>query len=375
MNALRRAAALAALAATLAAGCDFFDPLTQGGFSVVALPRDTTVYVGGQFQLRALMVNRFGDEYPSSHFTFSGLDPIAAVSGAGVVTGVAFGRARAVVSREQLADTSWTSVVPSGALAVTTRFDSTVLFTVNLDGSASMRIGRVDPGVRLAPVAWLPANAGLVYQALDSGPPVTTALYVNDLAGHVRLLETLAQEPRASRDGAWVYFVNVLNGGAVWRVHPDGTGAQQITAAAGGFAMLGDPDPSPDGTQVAYWRDVNGSPDTLYVRNVASGVERALVVGQTPRWAPSGSQLAYWGPVQREFQLGGAIYVVNADGTGARLASTPGRNYLPGSLDWSPDGRWLIARSDSTLDLIEPATGLTLPISWSANLAFPAWRW
>jgi hypothetical protein len=361
MNALTRAAALAALAATLAAGCEFFDPLKQGGFSIVALPRDTTVYVGRQFQARALMVNRYGDEYPSSHLTFSGLDSTAPVTSAGVVTGVAFGRARVVVSREQL--------------AVTTNLDSTLLFTVNLDGSTSTRIGRVDPGVRLAPVAWLPANAGLVYQGLDSGPPVTTALYVNDLAGHVRLLETLAQEPRASRDGAWVYFVNVLNGGAVWRVHPDGTGAQQITLSAGGFAMLGDPDPSPDGTQVAYWRGANGSPDTLYVRNLASGVERVLVVGQTPRWVPSGSQLAYWGAVQRGVQLGGAIYVVNADGTGARLISTPGRNYLPGSLDWSPDGRWLIARSDSTLDLIEPATGLTLPIPWSANLTFPAWRW
>ncbi len=54
-----------------------------------------------------------------------------------------------------------------------------------------------------------------------------------------------------------------------------------------------------------------------------------------PSWSPDGSRLAY----QRDFN-GAAIYVVNADGTGARrLSPTPGYDIQP---SWSPDGTKIV---------------------------------
>lgn len=71
----------------------------------------------------------------------------------------------------------------------------------------------------------------------------------------------------------------------------------------------------------------------------------------------------------------GAIWLIAADGSGSHQVSAPGRNCLFRGLDWSPDGQWLVARSDSTIDLIHVATGLTLPLGYSAELYYPNWRW
>jgi hypothetical protein len=51
------------------------------------------------------------------------------------------------------------------------------------------------------------------------------------------------------------------------------------------------------------------------------------------------------------------------------------RIYTPDGLDWSPDGQWLLAHSDSTMDLIQVATGLTLPLGYSLGYYRWSWRW
>jgi hypothetical protein len=369
-------AAFAPLTAMLvvASSCSFLDPLNQSGLGIIMSPPDTALYVGAHLRARGLMVNSYGDLYPSAHLRYAGLDSSASVEGDGTVTGIAYGRARVVVTREQLADTSWVSVVPTGTLAVSTISDQPTFYVVNADGSGLQAIAPAVPftGSRSA---WLPGNAGLVYEAIVPGPASGIQLIVDDLAGHSRQLVPLGQDPRVSRDGSWVYFVNVLGGGSIWRVHADDGGLEQITPTPGGFTGDGDPDPLPDGTQLVYWSTrFPGGGSQLVVRVLASGAERLLgVEGQLPRWAPSGNQIAYWsGNVPAR---AGAILVINADGTGAHQVSAAGRNYQPQGLDWSPDGQWLLARADSTLDLIHVATGLTLPLGYSADYYFASWRW
>jgi Tol biopolymer transport system component len=66
--------------------------------------------------------------------------------------------------------------------------------------------------------------------------------------------------------------------------------------------------------------------------------------------------------------------VINADGTGVRQVSADGRSYQALGLDWSPDGQWLVARSDSTVDLIQVATGLTLPLGYATGYTLASWK-
>jgi len=53
---------------------------------------------------------------------------------------------------------------------------------------------------------------------------------------------------------------------------------------------------------------------------------------------------------------------MNADGTGRRVVvSFPGSTFLTG-LDWTPDGKWLLA-TPGYANLYDVATGAMLPLS------------
>lgn len=340
--------------------CNFFDPLNQAGLNLVIAPSDTTVYIGASFMARGLMVNSYGDQYPSEHIRYAGLDPSAVVRSEGQVTAVSYGRGRVVASRSRYADTGWVSVVPAGMLALSPLFAHSVDI-VNVDGTGRTTVAATSGFGSSAP-AWLPGNSGLVYQDPGSG-----GLYVTNLAGDTTQFIAYGQDPRGSRDGIWVYFGNQ---DATWRVHPDSTGLEMIS---NGHDYT--PDPSPGDTLLVFIR--TGFPPTeaqLVVRVLSSGAERPLgVQGWRPRWAPGGDRIAYWSG-----DLGsgaGAIYVIGADGTDVHQVSTPGRIYRTSGLDWSPDGQWIVAREDSTLDVIQVATGLTLPLGYGAGYYFASWRW
>jgi WD40 repeat protein len=58
---------------------------------------------------------------------------------------------------------------------------------------------------------------------------------------------------------------------------------------------------------------------------------------------------------------------VNADGTNPRAVTPASRTYRASSIDWSPDSKWLIARSVAgVLDLVEVETGRVLPLGYTA---------
>src|SRR5437763_15028392 len=67
------------------------------------------------------------------------------------------------------------------------------------------------------------------------------------------------------------------------------------------------------------------------------------------------------------------MWLIQPDGSNERTGSPPGHGY--GLFDWSPDGRWLVAESDAgLLYILEPATGLALPLPFSRLLRHTAWR-
>ena len=101
---------------------------------------------------------------------------------------------------------------------------------------------------------------------------------------------------------------------------------------------------------------------------ISTGASASLgVSGWAPSWSPTSNSIAY---------ISGGLYgplaIINSDGTGNRALSTG--VYLNG-IDWSPDGKYLIARSSATgyLDVFDVASGTSLQLPYSGSLAGPTW--
>jgi Tol biopolymer transport system component len=111
---------------------------------------------------------------------------------------------------------------------------------------------------------WSPDGSQLVYWRWREDGDETTglAIFVMDADGsNVRQVtdwEDMAAEPDWSPDGQWLVFaVNAKGAGTanVYRMHPDGTGAEQLTFASGDDNAA-QPRYTPDGTSILFtaWR-------------------------------------------------------------------------------------------------------------------------
>jgi dipeptidyl aminopeptidase/acylaminoacyl peptidase len=113
---------------------------------------------------------------------------------------------------------------------------------------------------------------------------------------------------------------------------------------------------SPDSRRLAYaaGRIARGSyqlaPDDLYVVPAGGGrpvqLTRTAADESSPSWSPDGRRLAY--------ARSGRIFVIAADGTGARPLSAGGDS----EPQWSPDGRWVAyvhgALGNGSLRIVHP---------------------
>jgi len=101
-------------------------------------------------------------------------------------------------------------------------------------------------------------------------------------------------------------------------------------------------DVSPDGQSIAF--DMLGD---IYVMGIAGGTPRRITSGlaydQQPRFSPDGRRIAF----TSDRAGGDNIWVMNADGTGAR-AITSETFTLLNAPAWSPDGRFIAARKHFT---------------------------
>lgn len=120
---------------------------------------------------------------------------------------------------------------------------------------------------------------------------------------------------------------------AIYVMHADGGGLQQLTAEAGNDL---EPAWSPDGRRIAFARSPRtqgvGESD-LYVVEVDGGNETRLTSGPAadadPAWSPDGQRVAF----TRYANDAGTIMVVNVDGSGIRPLTDIGAGAMP---SWSP---------------------------------------
>ena len=185
--------------------------------------------------------------------------------------------------------------------------------------------------------------------------------------------------------------------GQLYSINPDGTGLRQLTQLEAP-AIAAQPDWSPDSRQLAFWSDLGGDP-RLYVMDRDGGNQRLVFDDEpgfadlSPAYTPDGRRLVFqrcapepievcaiysvglngsnlraltsfktgleeandfWPTVAPDgriafgrFGAGGItsqVYVMAADGSGARPVTPPALTAIPG--EWTPDSRQLLVQSN-----------------------------
>ncbi|HEX7981442.1 MAG TPA: hypothetical protein VF461_22720, partial [Gemmatimonadaceae bacterium] len=361
---------------------------------IVAAPSDTAVYVGRAYALRTSLTDGYGNSLPIGAVTIQSDSTSVTVQADGKISGQTIGRARIVVRSGTFTATVWASVVPQGRIAA--RADrasgapSTALVLVNLDGSA-YRSFPLQPLDAPHP-SWHPSGGYLVASLLPtpgSPNPVQRLAALDTATGQWRSLPGSGStfgdgQPVFSRDGQWIYLGNPASNSAysdrsvIYRVRSDGSGtAEQVGYDQRQGITYDDPSPSPDGTRVAMTFEGSSGMYTLITPAsppLGTPPGEAILVGSLPTGGHP-----YWSPVSDDVLMFGTegMWLMTA---GARTISD--RRYLASavagatggftSAAWSPDGKWIVARSGSGLILVEVATDRVIPLPFGSQLANPA---
>ena len=336
--------------------------LPGAAFRVTALPKDTVLSAGGTATLRSTVTDRYGNPR-NDPVTFARVSGDVTLQGS-TVTAQGGGVAKIVAQAMGLSDTTTIAVVPSGVLAVSVAQSGVA--TVNLDGSGY----RLLTTLRSAYVRWAPDGSAI---AFDNDYAVPARIVTLD--GAVRSVRQSSAGTEAemypvfSPDGAWVYLSVIAQGQfKLWRARPDGTQAALLTSASPEDDFY--PSPSPDGTRLAYVRRTGGGEDYLRILDLNTGaVSKIDVQGHAPAWSPLGDLIAYV-----DLRDGSALKVMRPDGTGQRRVSLGGS--YEKSVQWSPDGKWLVALNQQIgrIQLIDVATGFAVSLSYSGSMRSPAWK-
>ncbi len=161
-----------------------------------------------------------------------------------------------------------------------------------------------------------------------------------------------AEEPSLSADGRTLAFAR----DGVWIARSDGSEARRVVNDE--FASW--PALSPDGERVSY------SDDGLWVVEVDSGAkQRVHPRGAVSNWSPDGRRLV--------FDERTRIYVINADGTGARPLTSPGSNVNDDDPAWSPDGRSIAFIRDSDVHVVSSEGGAPQRLTRTRQFESVSW--
>jgi hypothetical protein len=319
-------------------------------------PHDTAVLLNHDVVVTITVKDRSGNarqDVPTLQ-TGSGIRS----QGDGRVTGLAYGRATLTARISSLSDVAFITVVPPGRLAGLQGASVFYVWVVNTDGSSAKpfltQVGWPNGAARRS------ANGQHVLVSEGSqrpGPFRLVEVATNDGSQRAVWLPSQGTNqgwPDYSTDGQWIYFVLAVGPydygqgtGAIWRVHLDGTGAEQVVAAPPSGLGWMSPSLSPKGDVLAYI----GGDGSVIVRPLGGAGPQTIqgLAARTVRWSPSGDQLLVAGE--------SGLYVLKADGTARRQLRTPpiavGRDAA-----WSPDGAWIVWEGTSGVELIQLDTGV-----------------
>jgi Tol biopolymer transport system component len=163
-------------------------------------------------------------------------------------------------------------------------------------------------------------------------------------------------------------------GGDIYVMSADGRGVRKLTGEPSGSQPLNDaPAWSPNGREIAYGKNksaivvmgADGSRPREIDHNYCGGED-------DPTWSPDGTKIAF--VAQNPCAERSGVYVISADGTGARLLVQGGSQPA-----WSPDGRRIAFTRFQTEDLGAiyvinvDGSGLRRLTNSRRDLGFPSW--
>lgn len=361
-----------------------FEILPGNPVEIRLIPADTALRVGATFTLRGRVLDWLGNARPEP-VSFSAESTAVSVNesgGSAAVTGLAFGRASVLAVGAGVTRRAWVSVVPSGTIAFFVRAfytdDSIAIATSSTDGTNYVALWASPFDYASSrPLDWAPDGQSLVFHLGTNSQAFR--LYRITLLGAVQ--RVIAHDiggypemyPRFGPDG-WIYFTAQIDGSIgtdeLWRVRADGSSPQRIGPAAAAYESDTYAAPAPDGLRVWFSTDRPSpgvDPVTLASLELGTGTVTYLgFYGIGAVWSPVGDRAAFIDRV-------GAIIITVPDGSGQRVVSMGNRAYEP-YIDWSPDGKWIVASGPDGVDIIEPDLGITLPLAFAKRWRHPAWR-
>jgi len=177
-----------------------------------------------------------------------------------------------------------------------------------------------------------------------------------------------------SRDGKWVTYVSFPSH-SLWRSRVDGTERLQLTLPPMQATV---PRWSPDGKRIVFFDTAPGKPWRIYLISSDGGVPEPVLNEQRdemdPNWAPDGNSLifSYFPLFQRAPPEKLGVYQV--DLKTRNVTKYPGSDglWVP---RWSPDGRYVVARSldSQSLKLFDSRTQAWTELVTGVYLGFMNW--
>jgi TolB protein len=219
-------------------------------------------------------------------------------------------------------------------------FITTAGGTVDLTAVSSTTAIDADP-------RFSPDGQRIAFTRQDSAHFAGTQIFTMSPSGTgvVQLTNTVNgnSDPTWSPDGSQIAFVSGRNGNQpnIFIMSADGTQVRQITndpAAKRELAW------SPRGDRIAFVRArTSGLADIYTIKTDGSGLTDLTndpsSTDSSPSYSPDGSQIAYGGPLHPKGSVGGDLWIMNADGSGAHPLEHETNGYSDGNFPaWSPDG-------------------------------------
>jgi Tol biopolymer transport system component len=142
--------------------------------------------------------------------------------------------------------------------------------------------------------------------------------------------------PSLAPDGrSVVYSAYVKN--YVYEIYEMNLTTGRVAQLTDELGILKAPEISPDGKWIIFNRGTPDEKEQIWImERDGNSAHKIYDRGWDPTWSPDGSQILFASDKDGSNQL----YVINRDGSGLRRLTK--LNLLRGRSDWSPDGKWIV---------------------------------